>query len=88
MARTKLSKKSKRSDSRPARAKYWSIRKLEARKVANLMRCRGMTKQQAYRYWHEGSLVEGKEGCGKRLGRVPEGYLRKVSLGNLWAKSH
>lgn len=68
VATTKTSKKSKRRDERPSRSRYWAKRKLEARKIANLMQCNGMSKQSAYNYWHKA-----------RKGRVPDGYLREVA---------
>lgn len=46
-------KKSKRPDNRPARARYWSERHLEKHKVRNLVRCNGMTEDQARAFWRE-----------------------------------
>lgn len=67
-SRRKTGKKSKRPDKRPARARYWAKRTLEERKIRNLMRCCGMSRQSAYNYWHK-----------TRKGRVPNGYLRDVA---------
>lgn len=57
-------KKSKRKDERPARKRYWMKRVLENRKIKNLMRYCGLSRQSAYNHWHR-----------TRKGRVPEGYL-------------
>jgi len=59
-----LSKKGKRPDNRPARKRYWLKRVLESRKIHNLMKYCGMTKQQAYNFWHR-----------NRKTRVPDGYI-------------
>ena len=67
-ATRKRKKKAKRADKRPARLRYWFTRRLEARKVANLMKYCGMSKQSAFNFWHR-----------TRKGRVPDGYLRKAS---------
>ena len=64
MAKQRITKKSKRPDNRPARLMYWARRRLETRKVGNLMRYCGMSKQSAYKYWHK-----------VRQGRVPAGFL-------------
>jgi len=72
-------KKSKRPDKRPARLRYWMKRTLEERKIRHLMKYCGMTRQQAYRFWHNGSLAKGKEGRGRRLGRAKSGTLAKVA---------
>lgn len=64
--RRRTGKKSKKPDGRPARKRYWAARKLEGRKVGNLVRSCGMTKQSAYNRWHR-----------DRKGRVPDGYLNR-----------
>ena len=47
-------KKGKRPDARPARARYWSKRTLEKRKVRRLMRCNGFaTEGEAKDHWRE-----------------------------------
>jgi len=69
-------KKSKKPDKRPARLRYWATKRLEERKIRNLMKHCGMTKQQAYRFWREGSLAKGKEGRGRRIGRIKKGLLK------------
>ncbi len=87
-------KKSKRKDNRPSRARYWMSRILEERKVRNLMRCCGMTRQAAYNHWHRvrgTKLVDVttelaaragwtnlKRIPANRNGRVPAGYIKKV----------
>ena len=63
----KTGKKSKRRDSRPARLRYWLTRQLEKRKIRNLMKHCGMSKQSAYNFWHN-----------NRKGRVKDGYLQKT----------
>ena len=68
VASTKTGKKSKRRDKRPARARYWATRKLEERKIANLIKHCGMSRQSAYNRWHA-----------ERKGRVKDGYLRNVA---------
>ena len=68
VASTKTGKKSKRRDKRPARARYWATRKLEERKIANLIKHCGMSRQSAYNRWHF-----------ERKGRVKDGYLRNVA---------
>ena len=71
---------SKRKSTSPARVRYWANRRLEKKKVCNLMRSRGLSKEDALRYWLHGSTVKGKEGQGKRTGRVPEGFFgRRVA---------
>ena len=60
-------KKSKSRDDRPARKEYWRKRKLEERKIKNLIKHCGMTRQSAYNRWHR-----------ERTGRVPSGYLNKA----------
>ena len=67
-ATRKIGKKSKRPDKRPARLRYWLKRRLEVRKVGNLMKYCGMSKQTAYNFWHN-----------TRKGRVKDGYLRNVA---------
>ena len=64
----KTGKKSKRRDTRPARARYWAKRALEERKIANLVKHCGMSRQSAYNRWHA-----------ERKGRVKDGYLHKVA---------
>ena len=59
-------KKSKRKDNRPARSRYWMKRTLETRKIANLMKHCGMSRQSAYNFWHK-----------NRKGRVRDGFLNK-----------
>ena len=66
--RIKLSKKSKRRDDKPSRDRYWAKRVLEERKIKSLMRCNGMSKQSAFKYWHS-----------VRKGRVPDRYIREVA---------
>lgn len=66
MPRTGLSKKSKRSDNKPSRLRYWFKRTLETRKVKHLMKYCRMSKQTAYNFWHS-----------SRKGRVPDNYLNK-----------
>jgi hypothetical protein len=56
--------KSKAKDARPARKRYWMKRTLESRKVKNLMKFCGMTRQTAYNLWHK-----------VRKTRVPDGYI-------------
>ncbi len=46
------SKRAKRPDNRPARARYWSERHLEKSKVRNLVRCNGMTELAARVFWY------------------------------------
>lgn len=75
-ARTKRAKKSKRPDKRPARAKYWASRRLEEKKIRNLMDHCGMSRQQAYHTWREGMPTKKGGLFGKRQGRVPDKYLR------------
>jgi len=64
----KTGKKSKRKDARPARARYWAKRILEERKIANLMKHCGMSRQAAFNRWHA-----------ERKTRVKDGYLRNVA---------
>jgi len=52
-AKTRISKKSKRPDNRPARERYWREKRLEARKVRNLMKYCGLSKQSAYKRWRD-----------------------------------
>ena len=68
IASTKTSKKSKRRDMRPARARYWASRRLEERKITNLMKHCGMSRQSAYNRWHT-----------ERKTRVKDGYLRNIA---------
>ncbi len=44
-------KKSKRPDTRPARLRYWTESHLEKNKVRNLVRCNGMTVEEARAFW-------------------------------------
>jgi hypothetical protein len=46
-----VGKKSKQPDKRPARARYWATRRLETRKVRNLVKCCGMTLEAAKKKW-------------------------------------
>ena len=46
-------KRSKKEDKRPARARYWSLKKLEKHKVRNLVRCNAMEKSIATVYWRK-----------------------------------
>ena len=71
----KPGKKSKKPDKRPARARYWAARVLEIRKVRNLMRCCGMSKQSAYKYWRSHRKGRVKEGYFRVMGRVTKGTL-------------
>jgi len=68
VATRKTGKKSKRRDARPARARYWATRRLEERKIGNLMKYCGMSRQSAYNKWHS-----------ERKGRVKDGFLRNVA---------
>jgi hypothetical protein len=61
-------KKSKAPDKRPARKRSWAARKLEKRKVKNLMKSHKMTRAAALTFWNN-----------NRKGRVPEGYLKKYA---------
>lgn len=84
----KRGKKSKRTDKRPSRAKYWMKRTLEQKKIHNLMKHCGMTKAQATKVWHKGLHLKTKGGklrynadgtpmmWGMRKGRVPVNHLR------------
>ncbi len=56
-------KKTKSRDDRPARARYWAKRTLEAHKVKNLVRY-GYSPEKALRFWRE-----------HRKGRVPNGFI-------------
>lgn len=69
----KLKRKAKGPDNRPARVRYWASRHLEKNKIKNLMKHCGMTRAEATKFWREGSPK--KDGRGRRLGRVPSGYL-------------
>ncbi len=69
----KRSKKSKRPDGRPAKKRYWSNRILEKHKIANLVDHCGMSIQSAYKAWLEHPKT-------RRQGRVPDGFLRGVSV--------
>lgn len=51
MAVKHKSKKSKRPDNCPARARYWASGRLKARKVRNLVRHNGMEKKEAEVFW-------------------------------------
>ena len=54
MAGTQKSKKSKRPDKRPARARYWASGKLARRKIRNLVRHSGFaTEAEATVYWRK-----------------------------------
>ena len=64
----KTGKKSKRRDARPARARYWASRRLEERKVANLMKHCGMSRQAAFNRWHS-----------ERKTRLKDGFFRSVA---------
>ena len=44
-------KKGKREDKGPARGNYWLRQTLEKRKVKNLMRSNGLTKEDATIFW-------------------------------------
>lgn len=44
-------KKTKSPDTRPARLRYWMESHLEKNKVRNLVRCNGMTVEEARVYW-------------------------------------
>ncbi len=44
-------KKTKKPDTRPARLRYWMESHLEKNKVRNLVRCNGMTVEEARVYW-------------------------------------
>ena len=61
-------KKSKSRDKRPARDRYWLSSRLEIRKVNNLMKHCGLSKQQAYERWKK-----------DRQGRRMRTGLRKVA---------
>jgi hypothetical protein len=47
----KTNKRSKRRDERPARTRYWQKHQLRTHKVHNLMRCCGMTQEDATKLW-------------------------------------
>ena len=64
--RRKIGSKSKSPDKRPARKRYWARRRLETRKVKQLMRW-GMDGQEAVKVWQK-----------QRQGRVPTGWLRQA----------
>ena len=67
-AARKQKKKGKRPDKRPARLRYWMSGRLEERKIRNLMKYCGMSRQSAYKRWHN-----------TRKGRVKDGILRQVA---------
>lgn len=46
-------KKTKKPDNRPARARYWTNRSLEANKIRRLVRCNGMDATTARRFWRD-----------------------------------
>lgn len=47
-------KKSK--DTRPARDRYWAENRLGKRKVANLVRCCGMSEKEAEEHWRRSRI--------------------------------
>jgi len=53
MPKSKLSKKSKRPDKRPARTRYWMSKHLERNKVRNLIKHCNMDKAFATTFWQE-----------------------------------
>ncbi len=63
-------KKGKRTDKRPARARYWSGRHLEKTKVRHMMKAYGLTKEQAIKRWNA-----------ERKTRVPTGHIADYSEG-------
>jgi len=83
-----MGKKGKRKDARPARARYWLKRTLETKKIHNLVKYCGMSVEKASSVWHSGLKLKSEDGkpkldkkgeqiyWGKRLGRVPDKYLR------------
>ena len=46
-------KKSKRSNTTPARGSYWTRGRLAAKKIRNLMKHNGLTRARAEQYWLE-----------------------------------
>lgn len=44
-------KKTKRSDKRPARPRYWSRGRLKVNKIKRLVKCNGLTVEQALKQW-------------------------------------
>lgn len=51
MAKQKQSKRGKRSDERPARKRYNNSDRLARRKILNLIRCNGMSFEDAVELW-------------------------------------
>lgn len=58
-------RKGKSKDNRPARSRYWMMRRLETKKVKNLVEHCGLDYGVAFHRWHK-----------ERQGRVPKSYLR------------
>ena len=74
VAKAKRGKKSKTPDNRAARARYWTRRTLECRKVNNMLKNRQtkkkggdpMTRKECVEFWRK-----------SRKGRVPDNYIRR-----------
>lgn len=61
----KVKKTNKSPDKRPARANYWARKRLQERKVKNLMRRNKMTRAEALAFW-----LKARTKRVKRLGTV------------------
>lgn len=46
-------KNSKSKDTRPARARYWASKRLEGRKLKNIMRYMGLSRIDALYFWRD-----------------------------------
>ena len=74
ITKAKRGKKSKTPDRRAARARYWTRRTLECRKVAHMLKNRQpkkkdgepMTRKECVEFWRKA-----------RKGRVPDNYIRQ-----------
>ena len=73
-AQRQKSKKRKKPDNRPARARYWHSNRLKEHKVAHLMRYNGFeTKAKAFDYWYKARQRH------KDMSYSPKTLLSKIS---------
>ena len=67
-------KKTKRPDNRPARSRYWGSGRLAIRKIKNLVKCNGLTVEEATQQW-ESTRKRGRE----KLGFLPYTQIKKLA---------
>lgn len=66
-------KKTKRPDTRPARSRYWISGRLALNKIKNLVRCNGLTVEEATQQWEE-TRKRGRQ----KLGFLPYSQIKEL----------